>query len=97
MAVVYEDLCTGCLTCVRICPFNVPRIKPDLTGIGNIMGTAFIEPSVCQGCGSCVSECPAIAIQLMHYTDVQLRSKVKALVQPALMDGPYEKAGAHEA
>ncbi|MBN1963678.1 MAG: FAD-dependent oxidoreductase, partial [Anaerolineae bacterium] len=38
VAVVDETKCTGCLTCVRICPFGVPAIKPDLVGAGGIMG-----------------------------------------------------------
>jgi heterodisulfide reductase subunit A-like polyferredoxin len=82
VAVVDESLCTGCLTCVRICPFNVPIIKPDLTGTGGIMGAAYVEAAVCQGCGICVSECPAHAIQLMHFTDAQMVAKVDALVNP---------------
>ena len=81
VAVVDEALCTGCLTCVRICPFGVPVIKPNLTGVGSIMGAAVIETAVCQGCGICVSECPARAIQLQHYTDDQMAAKVRALVE----------------
>lgn len=80
-AVVDPALCTGCLTCVRICPFEVPKIRLDLHGIGDIQGAAYIEPAICQGCGSCVAECPARAIQLMHYTDVQMRAKTLALVE----------------
>jgi heterodisulfide reductase subunit A len=44
------------------------------------MGAAYIEAAVCQGCGSCAAECPAQAIQLMHYTDTQMRAKVGALL-----------------
>jgi heterodisulfide reductase subunit A-like polyferredoxin len=80
VAVVDKTKCTGCLTCVRICPFGVPQMKPNLTGVGGIRGAAFVETAVCQGCGTCVSECPARAIQLMHYTDAQLAAKVEALV-----------------
>ncbi|HZD56827.1 MAG TPA: 4Fe-4S dicluster domain-containing protein, partial [Anaerolineales bacterium] len=90
VAVVDETKCTGCLTCVRICPFNVPQIQPNLTGIGNIMGAAHIEASICQGCGSCAAECPAQAIQLMHYTDAQMRAKVKALVDTGIGFIPLE-------
>jgi heterodisulfide reductase subunit A-like polyferredoxin len=90
VAVVDETRCTGCLTCVRICPFNVPIIRSDLSGVGNIMGAAYIEPAVCQGCGQCAAECPARAIQLMHYTDVQMIAKVRALVNPAAGFVPLE-------
>jgi heterodisulfide reductase subunit A-like polyferredoxin len=79
VAVVDEVKCVGCLTCVRMCPYDVPKIQANLVGVGDIMGAAFIEPAVCQGCGSCVAECPAKAIELMHYTDAQLLSKVDAL------------------
>ena len=79
IAVVDPELCTGCLTCVRICPYGVPKIQANLTGVGGIVGAAFIETAVCLGCGSCVAECPARAIQLMHYTDAQMKAKVAAL------------------
>lgn len=91
VAVVDESLCTGCLTCVRVCPFGVPKIQPNLTGVGNIMGAAHIEPAVCQGCGSCAAECPARAIQLMHYTDAQMTAKVRVLVGPAVSFVPLDK------
>jgi heterodisulfide reductase subunit A-like polyferredoxin len=82
VAVVDETRCTGCLTCVRICPFNVPKVQPNLTGVGSIMGAAHIDAAICQGCGSCVAECPAQAIQLMHYTDQQINAKADALLNP---------------
>jgi heterodisulfide reductase subunit A-like polyferredoxin len=82
IAVVDSSLCTGCLACMRACPFNIPQIQSDLTGVGNIIGAAYIEAVVCQGCGICVAECPARAIQLMHYTDVQMNAQVRALTRP---------------
>ncbi len=87
VAVVDSAKCTGCLTCVRLCPFGVPKIKADLTGVGGVIGAAYIETAVCQGCGSCVAECPAQAIQLMHYTDIQLTAKVDALFYEATGSG----------
>jgi heterodisulfide reductase subunit A-like polyferredoxin len=82
VAIVDESLCTGCLTCVRICPFGVPIMTSNLTGVGNIIGAAYIEPAICQGCGTCAAECPAQAIQLSHYTNQQMAAKVQALVRP---------------
>jgi heterodisulfide reductase subunit A-like polyferredoxin len=89
VAIVDPQLCTGCLTCVRICPFQVPRIQSNLTGTGNLLGAAYIEPAVCQGCGVCAAECPARAIQLMHYTDAQMFAKIGALVSPIPGFVPY--------
>ncbi len=79
VAAVDETRCVGCLTCVRTCPYGAPHIAANLTGVGNILGAAQIEAAMCHGCGSCAAACPAGAIQLMHYTDAQVLSKVDAL------------------
>ncbi len=79
VAVVDQAKCTGCLTCVRICPFGVPSMVADATGVGGIAGAAHIEAAICQGCGICASECPAEAIDLLHYRDGQVVAKLDAL------------------
>jgi heterodisulfide reductase subunit A-like polyferredoxin len=79
VAMVDPQKCVGCLTCVRICPYDVPVVRMDLTGVGGVNGAAYIEPAACHGCGSCASECPAQAIQLMHSTDAQTLIKIQAL------------------
>ncbi len=68
---VDEDKCVACLTCVRTCPYDVPKINKD--------GIAEIEPAMCHGCGICAAECPAKAISMMHYKDRQIISKTQAL------------------
>jgi heterodisulfide reductase subunit A-like polyferredoxin len=72
VAVVDQDKCAVCLTCVRTCPFNVPVI--DYT-----VDAAYIDPAKCQGCGVCVSECPAKAITLKNFTDAQIIAQETAL------------------
>ena len=72
IAIVDQSKCVGCLTCVRVCPFSIPKIDAVAMGVGGIIGAAYIEPSLCTGCGTCTSECPADAIQLRHYRDDQL-------------------------
>jgi len=72
VAVVDQDKCAVCLTCVRACPFNVPVI--DYT-----VDAAYIDPAKCQGCGVCVSECPAKAITLKNFTDSQIIAQETAL------------------
>lgn len=64
--------CTACLTCVRICPFGIPEIDAQTSGVGAISGAARIDPARCQGCGTCTAECPAVAIQLVNYKDAQI-------------------------
>jgi heterodisulfide reductase subunit A-like polyferredoxin len=75
ISVVDEDKCVACLTCVRSCPYDVPKI--------NEKGVAFIEPAACQGCGICASVCPRKAITLQHYSDKQVIAKVDALKELA--------------
>jgi heterodisulfide reductase subunit A-like polyferredoxin len=72
VAVVDQSKCVGCLTCVRTCPFGIPRIQSGQAGVGSILGAAYIESALCQGCGTCTGECPAKAIQLLNYTDQQI-------------------------
>jgi heterodisulfide reductase subunit A len=79
IASVDPHKCTGCLTCVRICPFGAVQINPTLTGVGQIAGAAEIAAAACRGCGLCAGECPAKAIQLQHFTDEQVLAKEEAL------------------
>lgn len=72
VAEVDEEKCAACLTCVRVCPYEVPRIDPATK-------KARIEAAACQGCGICTAECPAKAITLHHYTDEQVFAKEEAL------------------
>jgi heterodisulfide reductase subunit A-like polyferredoxin len=73
VSVVDGDKCVACLTCVRTCPYDIPKINDD--------GVAVIEAAMCHGCGICTAECPAKAIQLMHYTDAQVIAKTEALLK----------------
>jgi len=73
VSVVDPKKCVACLTCVRVCPYGVPRINAD--------GVAEIPMASCQGCGVCAGECPAKAIELLHYRDAQIICKSEALLQ----------------
>ncbi len=85
VAEVDPGLCVGCLTCLRACPYNVPQIRADLSGVGGIIGAAYINPAQCRGCGICAGECPARAIQLAHYRDEQMEIKINAFFEPAAL------------
>jgi heterodisulfide reductase subunit A-like polyferredoxin len=79
VARVDPALCVGCLTCLRACPYGVPAIRADLSGVGRVAGAAYIEPTICQGCGICAAECPAGAIELLHYRRNQMERQALAL------------------
>ena len=84
VAVIDSERCTGCLTCVRTCPFGIPEMRYDRQGVGELGGAAWIDPARCQGCGTCTAECPARAIQLRNYTDDQVDVGLGKWEVPAL-------------
>jgi len=51
-AEVLIDKCAACLTCLRVCPFDIPVVTD----------VARIDSTLCQACGMCIAECPANAI-----------------------------------
>jgi heterodisulfide reductase subunit C len=61
---VERDLCVSCLTCVRVCPWEIPKIDNQ--------GVATIDIKDCRACGICVGECPAQAIKLNVSEDEKL-------------------------
>jgi heterodisulfide reductase subunit A-like polyferredoxin len=69
---VDETKCAICLTCVRTCPFNVPKVDEDA-------GVIMIDPAACQGCGNCATACPRGAIEVGHSKDDQFIAKICAL------------------
>jgi heterodisulfide reductase subunit A len=87
IAEVDSTKCTGCLTCVRTCPFGIPEMRYDLCGVGELGGAAWIDPARCQGCGTCTAECPAHAIQLHHYHDDQIQIGLGSWQVPATLSG----------
>ena len=74
VAQVEPNKCVGCLTCTRVCPFQIPQVvqAEGRHGVGKLGGAAWIDSALCQGCGTCTGECPANAIQLVNYTDQQI-------------------------
>jgi heterodisulfide reductase subunit A len=72
IAIVNKEKCIACLTCMRVCPYNVPSLNEE--------GVIEIEPLMCHGCGTCTSECPAKALELQNYLDKGLIAKVEAII-----------------
>ncbi len=56
-AVIREDACNGCGTCLELCRFDAVRERTTDAGL-----RCFIDPVACEGCGLCVRFCPQQAI-----------------------------------
>ena len=54
-AKVDMELCTGCGTCIEVCPADAINIRD---------GKAQVSVDACVECGLCVNECPHEAISL---------------------------------
>jgi ferredoxin len=55
-AVVNQDSCIGCGTCVGVCPVGAISLNDE--------GKAWVEEDTCISCGACVGVCPVGAITL---------------------------------
>jgi NAD-dependent dihydropyrimidine dehydrogenase PreA subunit len=65
MAVVDQDLCSGCKTCVERCEMAATKMNHD--------GFAEIDPDRCIGCGLCVTTCNEKAMQLIPKSEEKHR------------------------
>ena len=72
VAVVDEELCSACKTCLSLCPY---------TAIGFIEdeNVARVNEALCKGCGTCVAACPAGAIVGRHFTTEQIMAQIEGL------------------
>jgi len=73
VSIVDEHKCSGCGTCIEVCPFGAIR--------KNDRGFAEVVAAVCKGCGGCGATCPESAITIMNYTDEQLLAQAKAALE----------------
>jgi formate dehydrogenase beta subunit len=71
---VDTDKCIACLTCVRVCPYEVPGLE---------RGTANVPLDQCQACGLCATECPAKAISMTLSSDAEMLREIKSAVRRA--------------
>jgi len=74
ISVVEEDLCSGCATCISVCPYDAITLEKqkDDTSI------AKVDETLCMGCGACVVACPSGAMQQRGFNDKQLLSMIDA-------------------
>jgi len=72
-AEVDADACTGCGTCVQVCPYGAIERGEDRK--------AVVTSVLCKGCGTCVATCPERAIDIHHFSNEQLYEQAIALLK----------------
>ena len=75
VATVDPAACTWCGACLDACPYQA-TVASWLDG----RQTAAVVQASCKGCGGCVTACPENAIDLLGYTDAQVRGMIDGLV-----------------
>jgi heterodisulfide reductase subunit A len=72
-AYVSDDFCSGCKTCVGLCPYGAIAYVKD-------KNVASVNGALCKGCGTCVAACPSGALQQNLFTDEQIFQEIKGVI-----------------
>lgn len=78
-----ESTCSGCLSCVNVCPYGaisgVEEQIINLNGQRETRTVAFVNEALCQGCGACTVACPSATMDLKGFSNEQIVAEVDAL------------------
>jgi heterodisulfide reductase subunit A len=72
-AFIREEVCSGCKTCIPLCPFSAVAFNVE-------KGIAEINEVLCKGCGTCVGGCPSGAAQQNLFTDEQIYEEIEGVL-----------------
>ncbi len=75
-AYVVEEACSGCRTCVPLCPYGA--ITFDLAA-----NRAQIQQVLCKGCGTCVAACPSASIRQHLFEDEEIFEEIGGVLANA--------------
>ncbi len=79
---VDPEVCVGCATCFRECPFQAI----EMVGEGKELKARVIT-AACKGCGVCAGACPTGAVIAHGFTD----DMIMAQINEALAENPHRK------
>ncbi len=80
LAILDEDLCTGCDACVVVCPVDCIDKISDPLHSGYAMGICTIDLQVCIGCKLCAQVCPWDVITMIPTEQALANEQIAALV-----------------
>ncbi len=72
-ATVVEEYCSGCKTCLDICPYNAISFDEEHK-------RAVTNEALCKACGTCAATCPSAAIRPRHFADDQIYAEIAGLL-----------------
>ena len=81
---VNEAICSGCLECTYICPYDaITKKELEINDHGKISRrtVAQVNEALCQGCGGCTVTCRSGALDLKGFTNKQILAEVDAICQ----------------
>jgi heterodisulfide reductase subunit A len=71
-AYVLEDACSGCKTCIPMCPYQAISLVEQTR--------AHINEVLCKGCGTCVAACPSGSIRQNLFEDEEIFEEIEGLL-----------------
>jgi heterodisulfide reductase subunit A len=72
-AVIDEELCSGCKTCISLCPYTAISFDEEKK-------VSFINEALCKGCGTCGAACPSGAITSRQFTTEQIMAQLEGVM-----------------
>jgi len=73
IAVIDEELCSGCRICNLLCPYNAISFDEEKE-------VSQINEAQCKGCGVCVAACPSGALTGKHFTAEQIMAEIEGVL-----------------
>lgn len=80
LAILDEDLCTGCDACLTVCPVDCIDKVHDPKHPGYAMGVCTIDMKRCIGCKLCAQVCPWDVITMVPSEEVLAHEPAAALL-----------------
>jgi heterodisulfide reductase subunit A len=74
-AYIDPDQCSGCFTCVNMCPYGAIHIV-DFKG--NLISE--VNEVLCKGCGTCVAACPSGVAEQHGFTGQQVMAEIEGIL-----------------
>jgi heterodisulfide reductase subunit A len=74
VAAIDEELCSGCNTCISLCPYSALARDEDKK-------IPVVATTLCKGCGTCAAACPTGACRATHFTGGQICSEIAGVAK----------------